>query len=259
MTIKSLAELEGLRKVGGIVADCLELMKNSLEPGITTKELDDIGGQFLSRNGARSAPQLTYGFPGFTCISINNRIAHGIPGDEKVRPSDLVNIDVSAELDGFFADTGATFIVPPKNQIKEHVCQATKQALDGAMSAARADQPLNRIGWVIEKIAKRHKLTIIENLASHGVGRALHEEPSAIASYFDRRDSRVLREGMVITIEPFLSNGARKVAEEEDGWTLSTAKHFISAQYEHTLVITRGQPLVMTLPTSGGNSLKAWH
>lgn len=249
MTIESAKDLACLRTIGGIVADCLQFMGHKIEPGMTTLELDEIGAQFLSHYGARSAPKNTYNFPGTTCISVNHKIAHGIPSDETLKESDMVNIDVSAELDGYFADTGASFVVPPTTKTKEHVCNATKEALSRAMSLARANKPIHAIGLAIEKTAFKHGLTVIEDLGSHGVGRALHEEPSFIAPYFDASDRRILHEGLVITIEPFLSNGARSVKEERDGWTLSTAQQYISAQYEHTMVITRGHPLVMTLPT----------
>jgi methionyl aminopeptidase len=249
MTIQSAKDLECLRIIGRIVADCLQYMGQKIECGMTTGELDHIGAEFLSHYGARSAPKLTYNFPGTTCISVNHKIAHGIPGEEIINASDMVNIDVSAELDGYFADTGASFIIPPVAKAKERVCCATKEALAQAMGVARANKPLNEIGRAIEKTARRHGLTVIENLASHGVGRALHEEPAAISPYFDPRDKRILHEGLVITIEPFLSNGAKSVREEPDGWTLSTPKNYFSAQYEHTLVITRGCPLVMTTPS----------
>ncbi len=249
MTIENYGDLIGLKKIGTIVADCLQLMGKLLEPGITTKELDKIGEAYLARFGAKSAPQITYKFPGATCISVNHCVAHGIPGEQVLKASDLVNIDVSAELDGYFADTGASFIVPPKSKAKEHVCRATQLALQKAMQEARANRPLNVIGKAIEQVAKKERLTIIENLGSHGVGRSLHEAPDSIPSYYDPRDKRRLHKGLVITIEPFLSTGARLVHEESDGWSLTTPKQFLTVQYEHTMVITDGKPLVMTLPS----------
>jgi methionyl aminopeptidase len=223
-------------------------MSKALEPGMTTRELDEIGRKFLEFNGARSAPQLTYNFPGATCISVNEEAAHGIPGDKILHASDLVNIDVSAELDGYFADTGGSFIIPPESDLKKNLCLATKRALKAAMKEARAGKLINAIGRAIEVEARRSRLTVIENLGSHGVGRALHEEPGFIASYYDPKDRRVLKEGQVITIEPFLSTGAREVFDTGDGWTLATTKRYLTAQYEHTMVITKGHPLIMTLP-----------
>lgn len=248
MSINSEKDLEGLRRVGKIVARCLQHMLSKLEPGITTGELDAIGGKYLSFHGARSAPQLTYNFPGYTCISLNEEAAHGIPGAKVIQAGDLVNVDVSAELDGFFADTGGSAIVPPASKLKIQICDVAKKALERALLEARAGAKLNRIGYAIEDEARKNGFTVIENLGSHGVGRALHEEPSFIAGYYDKRDSRVLYENQVITIEPFISSGAREVFDNGDGWTLVTKPGIFTAQYEHTLVITKGKPLIMTLP-----------
>lgn len=249
MTITTEEELEGLRKIGRIVADCLHMMSEALEPGMTTQELDQIGERYLAQHGANPAPRLTYNFPGATCISVNRCVAHGIPNDLVLKPSDMVNIDVSAELNGFFADTGGSFIIPPHKARDLAVCRATKEALKAAMNEVRSNQPLNVIGKAVERVAKKHGLTIIENLGSHGVGRALHEEPESIPSFYNARDKRRLHKGLVITIEPFLSNGAKYVDEGSDGWSLLTPKNFVAAQYEHTMVITDGKPLVMTLPS----------
>jgi methionyl aminopeptidase len=248
MSINSEKDLVGLRKVGKIVARCLLHMQSKLEPGITTAELDAIGGKFLEAHGARSAPKLTYNFPGFTCISVNEEAAHGIPSSKVLRAGDLVNIDVSAELEGYFADTGGSAIIPPESKLHLQICAAAKKALEKAMLEARAGAKLNRIGFAIETEARRNGFTVIENIGSHGVGRALHEEPGFIAGYYDKRDKRVLKENQVITIEPFISSGAHQVYENGDGWTLVTNPGTFTAQYEHTLVITKGKPLIMTLP-----------
>ena len=248
MSINSEKDLEGLRKIGRIVARCLKHMQSKLEPGMTTAELDAIGGQYLAMHGARSAPQLTYNFPGFTCISVNEEAAHGIPGVKVLKAGDLVNIDVSAELDGYFADTGGSAIIPPESKLHLQICAVAKKALESAMLEARAGAKLNRIGYAIENEAIKSGLTVIENLGSHGVGRALHEEPGFIAGYYDKHDKRILKENQVITIEPFISSGAHEVYENGDGWTLVTNPGIFTAQYEHTLVITKGKPLIMTLP-----------
>ena len=248
MSIETEADLTALRKIGRIVANCLQAMGRALEPGMTTREVDEIGRKFLELHGAQSAPKLTYDFPGTTCISVNEEAAHGIPGDKILAASDLVNIDVSAELGGYFADTGGSFIIPPESDLKKNLCLATKRALELAMKQASAGMPINGIGRAIEAEARRNGLTVIRNLGSHGVGRALHEEPGFIPGYFDPKDKRILKNNLVITIEPFLSTGAREVFDTGDGWTLATAKKHLTAQYEHTMVITKGLPLIMTLP-----------
>lgn len=223
-----------------------ELRKS--EPGMSTLELDAVGKAFLALNGARSAPKLVYNFPGDTCISINEEAAHGVPGKRIVNRGDLVNIDVSAEMNGYFADTGGSFIVPPQSELKRSLCRAAKRALAMAMNQTTAGARINSIGKAIEKEAHRNGFTVIENLGSHGVGRTLHEEPEFIPGYFDHTDSRRLKENQVITIEPFLSTGASEVFEKGDGWTLLTDISIFTAQYEHTIVITKARPLVLTIP-----------
>jgi methionyl aminopeptidase len=246
MTIESQEDVAALKRIGRIVSSILQHMLDVAKPGMTTRELDAIGAQLLAQHGARSAPQLTYNFPGATCISINEQAAHGIPGDRVIQAGDVLNVDVSAELDGYFADTGGTVVIPPTTAIKTRLCHATRTALNEALKSARAGQPINGIGAAIQRTAKTYGFRIIENLGSHGVGRALHEEPGHIAGYFDPSDRRVLKEGMVITIEPFLSTKSRVVTEEADGWTLSGASGNLSAQYEHTLIITKGAPIIVT-------------
>jgi methionyl aminopeptidase len=187
-----------------------------------------------------------YDFPGHTCISINDEAAHGIPSGRKVEPGDVVNIDVSAELNGYFGDTGATFTVPPVDPRIEYLCQVTRKSLNAAMAAARAGAKVNQIGQAIEKTAINAGFTTIRDLGSHGIGRSLHEEPHFIQNFYDKSDTRTLSEGQVITIEPFLSTVADGTVTAEDGWALLTGDGNRSAQYEHTMVITRGKPLVLT-------------
>jgi methionyl aminopeptidase len=246
MTIETESDVTALKRVGRIVSYVLQEMLDAAEPGMTTRELDSLGEELLARHGARSAPRLTYGFPGATCISINEEAAHGIPGDRVIRRGDVLNVDVSAELDGYFADTGGTKVVPPTNPQKTRLCHATRTALAQAMKQARAGQPISGIGAAIERTAKTYGFKVIENLGSHGVGRALHEAPEHIPGYFDAADRRILKEGMVITIEPFLSTKSRVVTEASDGWTLAGVHGNLSAQYEHTMIITRGEPIVVT-------------
>lgn len=164
-----------------------------------------------------------------------------------IQPGDMVNIDVSAERGGYFADTGGSFIMPPSTPLKERLCHATRLALQSAASEARAGQPINRIGKAIQQVAKQKGFRIIKNLCSHGVGRGLHEEPKEIAGYFEPRDKRILTPGLVITIEPFLSTKSRAVSQQDDGWTLVGENGNLSAQYEHTMVITPGKPILLTV------------
>ena len=246
MTVESEAELEALKKCGRLVSDTLATMGRLLEPGIKTAELDQLGRQWLENAGACPAPEMTYDFPGATCISVNEICAHGIPGDVVIQAGDLVNIDVSAELDGYVTDTGGSFIVPPVRPAHAALCRATRIARDRAIRAVKAGSRLNIIGKTVEQVAKQSGYTIIENLASHGVGRSLHEEPGSIPGYYDPQDRRKLWEGAVITIEPFLSTGATEAMELDDGWSLATPPGIFAAQYEHTLVVTKRGAIIVT-------------
>lgn len=249
MTIDSEDDVNGLKAVGAIVANTLQYMASKIEPGMTTKELDNLGRGYLEYYGARSAPEITYNYPGATCISINECVAHGIPNDTVIMPGDMINIDVSAELNGYFGDTGASFLVPPNLPEQVAVCRATKKARNSAIMGLKPGLPLNTIGKSIEKTARKFGMLIISNLGSHGVGRALHEEPGFIPPYYDKRDKRVINEGLVITIEPFLSTGANMVTNGNDEWSLVTPKGFYTAQYEHTIIITKKGPIITTIPT----------
>ncbi|MFZ5719917.1 MAG: type I methionyl aminopeptidase [Pseudomonadota bacterium] len=247
MTIGSEDELEKLKAAGRLVARTLKAMGEALEPGITTRELDQIGRRMLEDAGARSAPELTYDFPGATCISVGPDVAHGIPDDRRIEAGDLVNIDVSAELDGFFGDTGASFAVPPAPKRVERLCRDGRRALWAGIRAVRSGGELNAPGRAIEAFARRNGYSLVKNLASHGVGASLHEEPTEIATWAEPRDRRRIAEGLVFTLEPFLSLGADWVEEAGDGWTLRPPGGQPTVQYEHTLVATRRGPLVVTL------------
>lgn len=248
MIIQSEADLEGIKKIGKIVANCLQYMLKKAEPGMTTKELDDLGGAFLEKHGARSGPKLVYNFPGFNCISLNHEAAHGVPSDKKIKAGDMLNVDVSAELNGYYADNGGSTVIPPGTKKDFQLLEATHKALHNAISGVKAGAPINGIGLRIQEIADQYGFSIIENLGSHGVGRSLHEEPEFIAGYYDKKDKRILKEGHVITIEPFLSTGAWGVDEERDGWTLVTGPEHRTAQFEHTMVVLKDSALIVTVP-----------
>ena len=247
MTIENEDQLEKLRIIGRRVARTLAAMGEALEPGMTTKELDDLGRALLEKEGARSAPEVTYNFPGATCISVGPDCAHGIPDDTAIKAGDLINIDVSAELDGYFGDTGASFAVPPTSPRIERLCDDGRRAMWAGIQAVKPGARLNEIGRAIETFAGKNGYSLVRNLASHGVGRSLHDEPSEIPTWYEPRDRRKITEGLVFTIEPFLSLGADSVEEMDDGWTLRPPLHQPTVQYEHTLVATRRGPLILTL------------
>jgi methionyl aminopeptidase len=201
----------------------------------------------LEREGARPAPESTYKFPGATCISVSPAIAHGIPGEQVLRAGDLVNIDVSADIDGYYADTGGSFAMPPVSDKIERLCRDGKRAMWSGIRAVKVGGKLNAIGRAVQDFAKANRYTLIRNLASHGVGSALHEEPGNIPTWYEPGDRRRIPEGLVFTIEPFLSTGSHMAVDGNDAWTLFADGGHPTVQYEHTLVATKRGPVVVTL------------
>lgn len=248
MTITHQDELEALRRIGRVVANTMQAMAAAMEPGMTTHELDEIGRALLEREGAVSAPRATYGFPGTTCISVNEEIAHGIPGPRKLREGDLVNIDVSASRDGYVADTGASFALGAVAPELQRLCRDGRRAMQVGIAQVGHGKPLAGIGKAVGAFADRRGYTLIRNLASHGIGRALHEAPNEIATWPDRRDKRRMHDGLVLTVEPFLSRGGSWAVEGRDDWTLHASPPAPVVQYEHTVVATKRGPVILTLP-----------
>lgn len=247
MTITQEDELEGLKAIGRIVANTLQAMARAMEPGMTTAELDQIGRALLEQEGAVSAPQSTYDFPGATCISVNEEIAHGIPGPRVIRAGDLVNIDVSASKGGFFADTGASCQLAPARPALERLCRDGRKAMQIGIAQVGAGKPLAGIGNAIGRFAHARGYTLIRNLASHGVGRSLHEYPEEVATW-PSRDKRRINRGLVLTVEPFLSTGGHWAGQGDDGWTLYSEPAAPVVQYEHTVVATDKGAIIVTLP-----------
>lgn len=247
MTVEDQQDIEGLKKIGKIVATTIREMKRQVRAGMTTKELDEIGGEILMSYGAVSAPKITYNFPGYTCISINREMAHGIPGNRRIKEGDLINIDVSAELGGYFADAGQSFVFAPNNSSLTKLCDYTHHTMMKVIQSLKHNVKLNEIGRMIQQEAKKGGYHVIMNLCSHGIGKSLHEAPTEILPYHDKHDQRLLKEGMVITIEPFLTTGANYVDQGTDGWTLYIPDDSYGAQHEHTIIITKDQPIITTV------------
>lgn len=247
MTADSENDIKGLKAIGRICAEVLQKMMQAVRPGITTGELDDIGRGLLETRGAHSAPEVTYQFPGATCISVSPVIAHGIPGDYVLSEGELIHIDVSAELDGYFADTGASLWVSKRTPEIHKLLEATKSTLNKAVNVARAGRPLNEIGKTVQQEAKKRGYNVIYELTGHGIGCGLHEEPGEILNFYNPRDHRILKDGLVLAIEPFLTTGRGRIKQERDGWSLRTADNAIAAQFEHTIIVTKNEPIILTL------------
>jgi methionyl aminopeptidase len=245
MTISSESDLAGMQRVGKLVARTIAHMRAELRPGMTTAELDAIGERFARNEGARSAPQLAYDFPGFTCLSVNDEIVHGIPGSRVIREGDVVKLDVTLELDGYMADSAVTVVLAPVSIEARQLQRAARIAFNKGLAVARAGQTLREVGRAVESAARREGAMVIRELTGHGIGRRIHEPPS-VPNWADPDSRTVLTEGLVIALEPMLTNVPARVVEEADGWTLSTHNGALAVHHEHTIVIRRGAPLVLT-------------
>jgi methionyl aminopeptidase len=245
MSIESAADLAGIQHVGRVVALTIVAMTSAARIGMTTAELDAVAAATFRRFGARSAPQRTYNFPGVTCISVNDEIVHGIPGPRRLQPGDIVKIDVTAELAGFIADAATTILLPPITASASRLKQAASDALRAALLVARTGEPVSVIGKAVESEARRAGVAVVRELCGHGVGRTIHESPS-VPNYEDRFSRDMLTEGLVIAVEPMLSELPSPATTSEDGWTIRTRNGCMAAHEEHTIVIRDGAPLIVT-------------
>lgn len=247
MSITREEELIGMQKASEAVAYALKEMTNYARPGMSTKQLDNYGAAILSDLGARSAPLLTYRFPGCTCISVNNEFCHGIPSDKRIlEEGDLVNIDVSAELNGFFSDNGGSFVLGEDIHRHRKLIDASREILHKAIYSVKGGVRISDIGHLIETEAKKRGYKVIKNLTGHGIGKSLHEEPSEIANYRDRFNMARFKKNSVVAIETFISTTSTYAETLRDGWTMVGNKGGFMAQHEHTIVVTDGKPLVLT-------------
>ncbi|MFS0673684.1 type I methionyl aminopeptidase [Ornithinibacillus sp. 179-J 7C1 HS] len=241
------ADFNGLKEIGSICGAIRDELVKRTKPGITTKELDEIAAKMFEEAGAQSAPKGVYDFPGYTCISINEEVAHGIPGDRTIQEGDLVNIDVSGSKNGYFADTGISFVVGDGEAILQKICDVAKEAFYAGLEKAKPGSRTSALGKAAHNVAKQHGLTVIKNLTGHGIGRSIHEAPDHILNYYSRWDDELLKDGMVIAFEPFISTLEEEVfLSEDDDWTYLTDESFV-AQYEHTIILTKDGPIITTL------------
>jgi methionyl aminopeptidase len=245
MSIDDPDQLKHLKAAGRVVAAAIRAMRAAVAPGVTTRELDEIGGRVFERAGARSGPQLDYDFPGVNCISVNDEAVHGIPGRRRLRRGDLVKLDVTAELDGFYADACVSVEVGPSRPAARALVGAARQGLDEALRVTRAGNQLSSIGAAVEHAVSERGYGVCRDLTGHGIGRRIHEAPT-VHNYYEPGDIELLTEGLVLTIEPIISAGSGDVVLARDGWTVLTADGTPSAHVEHTVVVTAGAPLILT-------------
>ncbi|MGH7649310.1 MAG: type I methionyl aminopeptidase [Gemmatimonadaceae bacterium] len=246
MTLRSATDLTGMQRAGHLVARTIDAMRAAVRPGITTGALDDIGARFARAEGARSAPQLAYDFPGFNCISVNDEIVHGIPGPRVLRAGDVVKLDVTLELDGYIADSAVTVLVPPAEAPARDLQRCARQAFNAALRSARAGTRLTELGAAVEREVKRHGFAVVRELTGHGVGRRIHERP-AVPNWADPDTTGVLAPGLVIALEPMVTPRPTRPVQDRDGWTLRTRDGAVAVHHEHTIVIGHGTALVVTI------------
>jgi methionyl aminopeptidase len=244
MSIESHDDLDGLREAGRITTGALDAMAAQLAEGVTTAELDEVASAVLDQNGARSAPAMVYGFPGTVLISVNDEIVHGIPGRRVLRRGDLVSLDVTIEKNGYVADAARSMIVGEGSMQARQLVEAAEAALRLALAVARAGVRVNEIGRAVHREVRRRGFSVVRGLCGHGVGRTIHEPPE-VPNMYDRLQRDVLTDGLVLTIEPMISAGSSYPMQDGDGWTLRTRDGSLAAHCEHTLVITRGEPMIL--------------
>ena len=245
MSIKSAEDLIGLRRAGAVTRKVIEAMKAALRPGISTRELDKIGGEVMRQHGARSAPKLVYQFPGESCISVNEEIVHGVPGRRTLAPSDLVKLDVTVELDGYMADACETVAVPPVGRVQQSLIDCAQNSFQAGLRKVRPGARVYEIGEAVQKEVARAGFAIVRELSGHGIGRTIHEAPT-VPNYRDPHCADVLTEGLVFTIEPLIAAGSGRMVTLKDGWTVRTLDRSLSAHYEHTLFVTAGGAQLLT-------------
>jgi methionyl aminopeptidase len=247
MSITNDTELNGMKKASEAVAYTLREMRNYAQVGMSTKELDEFGAEMLAEMGAKSAPYLTYGFPGWTCISVNNEFCHGIPSQQTIlKEGDLINIDVSAELDGFWSDNGGSFVLGNDIHAHQKLIDASKEILRKAIDHIKGGVKISDVGHLIETEAKKRGYKTIKNLTGHGVGRSLHEEPHEIANYRDRFNLNRFKKNTVVAIETFISTSSNYAQTLNDGWTMVGNNGGFMAQHEHTIIVTGDKPVILT-------------
>jgi len=247
MSITKESEFIAMQKVSDVVAYTLKEMKLYARAGMTTKELDEFGADILKSFGAKSAPYQTYKFPGWTCISVGNEFCHGIPSSTRIlKEGDLINIDVSAELGGYWSDNGGSFVLGKDLNNHQSLITASKEILQKAIANIKGGVRISDVGHLMETEAKKRGYKVIKNLTGHGIGKSLHEEPSEIANYRDKFNLKRFKKNSVIAVETFISTTSTYAETLNDGWTMVGNKGGFMAQHEHTIVVTDGKPIILT-------------
>jgi len=246
--IKTDEQVEKIRAAGKIAATAIEIAGSAIRPGVTTDEIDRIAHDYIISQGAYPSTLGYRGFPKSCCTSLNEVICHGIPDDTVIQEGDIVNIDITAYLNGFHGDTNRTFIVGEVSEEISLLVERTKESLDRAIAAVMPGREVNVIGRTIESFAKRFGYGVVRDFTGHGIGEAFHS--GLVIPHFDAAPnySNTLEVGMVFTIEPMLTLGSFEWDLWSDGWTVTTKDKSMTAQFEHTLVVRETGAEILTLP-----------
>ncbi|MFL1914932.1 type I methionyl aminopeptidase [Plesiomonas shigelloides] len=247
ITIKTADEIEKMRVAGRLAAEVLEMIEPHVKAGVTTGELDKICHDYIVNvQQAVPAPLNYHGFPKSTCISVNEVVCHGIPGEKVLKDGDIVNFDITVIKDGYHGDTSKMIIVGKPTILGERLCRITQESLYLSLKMVKPGVRLREIGKAIQKFAEAEGFSIVREYCGHGIGAEFHEEPQVL--HYDADDGGViLREGMTFTIEPMINAGKRQVRLMGDGWTVKTKDRSLSAQYEHTILVTADGCEILTL------------
>ena len=245
ISIKSDEEVELLRIAGEITGSTHNYLKPFIKPGITTLELDKLAEEYILSRGATPSFKGYDGFPGTVCASINNEVVHGIPSGRTLKEGDIITLDIGACWNGYHGDSAWTYAVGEIDDKKKYLLEHTEKSLFKGLDAIHDGCHVGDIGYAVSKYAKEHGLGVVRELVGHGVGTDVHEEPD-VPNYGARGTGPVLKEGMVIAVEPMLNLGSRKVYILEDGWTIITADGKPSAHFEHTVLVTKDGYEILT-------------
>ena len=245
ISIKSEREIELLRIAGNIVHETREYLRPFIKEGITTKELDTLAEEFILSKGATPSFKGLYDFPASVCISINQEVVHGIPGKRRLRNGDIVSIDIGACYKGYHGDSAWTFAVGEISPKKAELMKHTKESLFKGLEQVKPGNHIGDISHAIEKHAKKYNLGVVRELVGHGVGTSVHEEPD-VPNYGEAGTGPLLKEGMVLAIEPMLTLGRRDICILDDEWTIETVDNSPSAHFEHTVVVTKDGYEILT-------------
>ena len=235
--LKGPSDIEGIRKAGLVALSILDLVERKIKPGMTTDEINTLVHEFTLRCGATSAPLNYRGFPKSVCVSINEVICHGIPGDRVLKDGDIANVDVTPILDGYYADTSKTFFVGTPGPDAQKIVRVARESLRLGMEQVRPGNTVGDIGWAVQRYAEGEGCSVVREFVGHGVGLGFHEPPQ-VAHYGQKRQGIALVPGMVFTIEPMINLGEKELRILDDNWAAVTIDGSLSAQFEQTLVVT---------------------